>query len=296
MSDSIWVQTLLGALFYAVPLVLAAIGETIYQKSGQINLGLEGIMICGSFGALQVFATGGSPWMAMLGGMGLGLAMGVLQSLFVLTMRRDQIVVGVALNLLALGLTNFFFREQFGQSGTLLKFQTLPTLFAGRDLVFWLQFLLVPVTAWVLWRTKWGLALRATGESPSAVSAAGFSPGSLRWQAAILAALLGGAAGAYLVAGVTGSYTENMSAGKGFLAIALVTFGRWSPYGVYGACLLIAGADAARYQFQAQGLFNLPDAAWVALPYLIALLVLMFVDKGGKEPQSLGVPLPDRMS
>lgn len=296
MLESIWVQTFMAALFYAVPLVLAALGETIYQKSGQINLGLEGIMVAGSFGALQVMAAGGNPWLAMLAGMGLGLVMGLLQSLFVLTMRRDQVVVGVALNLLAFGLTNFYYREQFGQSGTLLKFSTLPELFGGRDLVFWLQFLLVPMAAWVLWRTRWGLAVRATGESPLAVSAAGFSPSRLRWQAAILAALLGGAAGAYLVAGITGSYTENMAAGKGFMAIALVTFGRWNPFGVYGACLLIAIADAARYQFQARGIVHLPDAAWVALPYLLALIVLVFVDKGGREPQNLGVALPDRMS
>ncbi|HEY0866875.1 MAG TPA: hypothetical protein VGE01_05840, partial [Fimbriimonas sp.] len=159
----------------------------------------------------------------------------------------------------------------------------------GFDAVIGFMILAIPTTAWLLRSTGWGLALRAAGEYPPAVESSGFSTSRLRYGACLIGGAFGGLAGGYLALGVAGSFAENMTAGRGFVAIAMVTFGRWHPLGVVAAALLIGFVESLQYWFQGIGL-NVPYQLMTALPYVIALLVLVFVGKGTQAPSALGVP------
>jgi len=276
-------------LIFATPVALAALGETLYERSGQINIGLEGMMIAGAYAAMVVALPTGNPWMGLGAGMLVGLILMLLQGFFTLRLAKDQVVTGTAINLLALGLTGTLFRAQFGQSGQLLSLAKLPKLVGGLDWVTLLTILLVPILAWVIRRTAWGLAMRASGEYPVAAEAAGLSVLRLRLGASIVAGLFAGLAGAYLALGVAGSFAEGMTAGRGFVAIAMVTFGRWRPGWVFLASLLVGYAETLQYAFQVRGT-AVPHQFFIALPYVLALAVLVLVGRGGRAPGALGQP------
>lgn len=275
-------------LQFATPLVLAALGETVGQKAGLINIGLEGVMLTGAFfGVLGCIATG-SPWLGLLIGTVAGLALSMVISWFTITLGSDQVVVGTAANLLALGLTGTLFQARFGHSGQLFHVDQIHK-WHGLDPVIASAVLCVPLITWLVWHTGWGLAIRSTGEYPQATEAAGFSVNKLRFQAAGIGGLLGGLGGAYLSLGVVGSFAENMTGGRGFIAIAMVTFGRWKPAYVFMACLLIGYLDSLQYVLQARG-SAVPFQLLIALPYVAALVVLVVVGKGTVVPAALGRP------
>jgi simple sugar transport system permease protein len=273
-------------LQFSTPLILAALGETVGQKSGQINIGLEGTMLNAAFfGVLGCIATG-SPWLGLLFGAAAGLGTTMLISWFTITLGADQVVVGAAANLLALGLSGSLFEARFGHSGKLFHVDEIPK-WHGLDAVIVFALLAVVLVTWLLWHTGWGLAVRAAGEHPQAAEASGFSVAKLRYQASLVAGLLGGLGGAYLSLGVVGSFAENMTGGRGFIAIAMVTFGRWKPVWVLFACMLIGYLDSLQYVLQARG-SSVPFQLLIALPYVAALLVLIVVGKGTLAPASLG--------
>lgn len=275
-------------LQFATPLILAALGETLGQKAGLINIGLEGIMLASAFfGAWASLATG-SPWIGLLAGTLAGLALALFQAWFTISLAADQVVVGTALNLLALGLTGTIFRTKFGQTGQLFSVPAVPK-WHGVDLVMVFAVVCAFMATWTLWRTGWGLAARAAGEFPKAAEGAGFSVLSLRYQAAATAGLLGALGGAYLALGVVGSFAENMTGGRGFIAIAMVTFGRWKPAYVFLACLLIGYLDSLQFVLQAKG-SAVPFQLLIALPYIVALVVLVAVGKGTVAPAALAQP------
>jgi simple sugar transport system permease protein len=281
---------ILAILPYAAPIALAALGETVSQKGGVINIGLEGMMLIGAFLALiGATAFGGAP---IVGGLGLGVLGGMVTALFsgLFTVRlaADQVVVGTALNLLASGLTSTLFRAKYGKSGQLLSLPKLPN-WHGFDFVIGLLLVAIPAVGWLLGRTAWGLSLRAAGEYERAAEASGGSVMRLRFQALAITGALAGLAGAYLVLGTTGSFVENMTSGRGFLAIALVTFGRWRPWLVCGAALLIGYLETLQFQFQASGT-AVPYQFFIALPNLVALFVLVIAGKGAMAPGALGRP------
>lgn len=275
-------------LVYSTPVALAALGETVTEKAGVINIGIEGTMLVGAYMAMLVSLVTGDPWLGLAAGLAVGALFSALQGLFTLGLAADQVVVGAAVNLFALGLTGTLFRAQFGQSGQLLSLPALPKAF-GLDPIVVLAIALVPALAWLLFRTKWGLAVRAAGEYPKAVEASGFSALGLRWQAFLLGGALTGLGGAYLSLGVAQSFAENMTEGRGFVAIAMVTFGRWQPLGAFLASLLIGVAETLQFTAQAQG-WNVPYQLFLALPYLLALAVLMGMGRGRAAPAALGVP------
>lgn len=275
-------------LVYAAPVALAALGEVVAQKSGVINIGIEGMMLLGAFfGMLACYSTN-SPWI----GLGLGVVMGIAASLvsgwFCIRLGADQVVVGTAVNLFAIGLTGSLFRARFGQSGQLLSLPKLPGFF-GIDPVVVLMLIAIPAIWYLLARTGWGLAVRSAGEYPKATEAAGFSVSKLRFGAVAIGGAFAGLAGAYLSIGVAGSFAENMTNGRGFIAIAMVTFGRWKPGFVFLAALLIGFFDSLQYLLQAMGV-QAPVQLLLALPYVVALLVLVIVGEGASAPASLGVP------
>jgi general nucleoside transport system permease protein len=285
----------------ATPLALAALGEVVVERTGIINIGLEGVVLAGSFGALIGGMHGG-----VLSGFVVGVSFGILVALLfaaftVLWLRADQIITGTAVTLLSVGLTGTLYRALFGATGASL---TLPTagpraipllasipifgaaLFNQPPPTYALYFI-VPGIWWWMFRTHQGLALRAIGESPEAARAAGIRVGRLRTIALITGGALGGLAGATLVLSQAGTFAENMSAGRGFIAIAIVVLGRWNPIGAALAALVFGAASALQYLLQSLGL-DLPYQLFLALPYLLTLAVLAGVAGRVQAPRALG--------
>lgn len=285
-------ELLFSLLRFASPVALGALGETIQQRSGVMNIGLEGMMLTSAFFALMGTKWTGSPWLGLLVGVAAALVLGVIQAWFTIYQELDQVVVGTAVNLFALGLTGTLFRSLFGASGQLLSVPTLPKFFGGADVFIVLIPLASVLLWWVLRDRRWGLAVRATGEYPAAVQSAGLKPRSLRMQAALVGSVFAGLAGSYYTLGITGSFAENTIAGRGFVAIAMVTFGRWNPIGVLLASLLVGLAEQSQFWLQTLRT-GLPYQVFAMLPYLIALAVLIVAGKGTQAPQSLGRPLPE---
>lgn len=279
---------LLMVLQFATPVILAATGELILEKSGVLNLGLEGSMLLAAFVATVVALDSGSPWLGLLAGSGAGLLLTLAVVAMAVKWNADQVVAGTVATLLAIGLTSVMFRARFGESGQLLSVPKVPA-WGGIDAIGIAAILALPAAAWLLARTKWGLALRACGEYPEAAESAGFSASRLRLGAGVAAGALGGLGGAYLALGIVGSFGENMVAGRGFVAIAMVTFGRWNPYLAAGGCLLVGYLDSLQYLLQAKG-WNLPYQLLVAMPYAAALLVLAVGGRAANAPAALGRP------
>ena len=289
-----------AAVRTATPLGLAALGESVTERSGVINIGLEGAIIAGAFAALVGAGAGGlgPGWAAAIAG---GLAISALFGLFTVSLRADQIITGTAVSLLALGLTATLYRLLYGSAGAALGIPTsgpvvvpglshLPVvgraLFA-QPMVTYALYLLVPAVWWWLYRTHSGLALRAAGESPEATVAAGIGYRAQQWTGVLVGGALAGAAGGTLVLVQTGTFAEGMSAGRGFIAIAIVALGRWHPLGVVLAALLFGGANALQFLFQAMG-WSVPYQVFLALPYVIALLALAAARQRRVSPAALG--------
>ena len=244
-------------------------------------------MLSGAFFAMLATQATGSPYIGVLAGVIAGLVLAMLQGGLTVLLAADQVVVGTGANLLALGVTGSLFRSRFGQSGQLLSIPRLDS-WHGVDAVIVFLALSIPAIWWLLYRTSWGLSLRACGEYPRAVEAAGYSVNSIRLQALAFSGLFGGLGGAYLAVGVAGSFAENMTFGRGFVAIAMVTFGRWNPYWAVAAALVVGYAASLQFTLQARSVAA-PHQLFVALPYIIALLVLVIAGKGTLVPRALGV-------
>lgn len=283
----------------ATPLVVAAIGETVVECAGIINIGLEGIILAGAFGALV-----GATHFGLLGGFAAGVASGfvvaLLFAVFVVRLRCDQIITGTAITLLAVGLTGTLYRSLYGASGAALSIATLaptavPVLseipvvgtgFFEQPAVTYLVYCLIPGVWWWMYRTHAGLALRAIGESPIAAEAAGVRVNRMRVAAIGFGGALGGLAGATLVLAQAGTFAENMSAGRGFVAIAVVVLGRWHPLGVALAALLFGASSALQFLLQAMGL-ALPYQLFLALPYALTLGALAGMAGRVRAPSAL---------
>lgn len=287
----------------ATPLALAAFGELLVERAGMINIGLEGAIIAGAFGALVGASVHGVA-MGWAGAAAAGLLVGALFALCVVGIRADQIITGTALTLLGLGATGALYRALYGTSGAALRLPTsapvripgvaaLPVvgeaLFA-QPAVTYLAYLLAPALAWWMARTHAGLSLRAVGERPAAAEAAGVSLSRVRTLAVLAGGLLGGLAGGTLVLAQAGTFAENMSAGRGFIAIAIVVLGRWRPTGIALGALLFGGASALQFAFQAMG-WRVPYQLFLGFPYLLTLAVLAGAAGRARAPAALGKPL-----
>jgi len=275
-----------GTIRTATPLAFAAMGETIAERAGVINIGLEGSIIAGALAA-TIAAPGLGVGAGTVAAMVAGLVVALLFALFVVTLRADQIITGTAISMLALGATGTIYRLLYGQMGAALTVPTIGTMripgissipIVGRALfeqpaATYVAYVLVPLVAWWMYRTHAGLALRAIGESPEAAAASGIRVARLRTLAIAADGLLGGLAGATLVLAQAGTFVEGMSAGRGFIAIAIVALGRWRPIGVALAALVFGAASALQYFFQAAGT-HAPYQLFLALPYLLTLVAL----------------------
>lgn len=280
----------------ATPLLLAALGESVSERAGVINIGLEGCIIAGAYAA---FAASGSGFASgFVAAVAAGLTVGLLMALFSLALRQDQIIVGTALTMLALGAAGTLFRAR-GEAGALLHGTTgvvrIPILsdvpLVGRVLfaqpiVTYVAFALVPLVWWWLYRTHAGLTLRAIGEAPQAARVAGARVGAWQAGAVLFGSGLGGLAGGALVLAQAGTFAEGMSAGRGFLAIAIVALGRWRPVGVALAALVFGAAMALQFVVQALG-WNVRYELALMIPYVLTLLALGVFAKGA-APAMLG--------
>jgi ABC-type uncharacterized transport system permease subunit len=278
------VAWLAATIRLSTPLVYAATGELISERAGVLNIGLEGMMLSGAFFAFLGTYLTGSVVVGVLFGVVAGVIAALIVAVLCVRFRADQIVVGVGLNLLVLGVTTFLFREVFAHQAevhldrpTPLRIPLLsdipvigPVLFR-QTFMGYLAFALVGVAWFVLYRTSWGLAIRAGGEVPAAADTAGVSVPRIRVLGTAVAGAMAGAGGAFLSVGQLGLFIENMSAGRGFLALAAVIFGGWNPWGVMAACLVFGGMDAL--QFRLQSYEFIPRQVWLAVA-LIALAYL----------------------
>jgi ABC-type uncharacterized transport system permease subunit len=282
------------------PLLLAALGETVAERSGVINLGIEGMMLAGALGA-TLGATAGGLALGVGGALGAGLALAAVFAAVAIGARADQIITGTAITLAAVGLTGVIYRRAYGLAGAGLDIPTFPTLripglagipFVG-DALFnqpaptYLALGLVPVVWLLLFRTRWGLALRATGESLEAARAAGVRARGMQAVAVLAGGALAGLAGGTLVLAQVGTFTEEMIAGRGFIAIAIVVLGRWHPVWVLGAAFLFGLATAFQFLFQALGT-GIPYQLFLMLPYALALVALAGGMGRARAPAGLG--------
>ena len=286
----------------ATPILLAALGELIVERSGVINIGIEGSMLVGAFVGLATAYFSGNLLVGILAAMIAAVMLNALLASLVVNFAANQVVAGTALNILALGFTGVAYRRLFGVTGRAIIILTLrppfgavsrarlpivgPLLLEQNSIVY-LTCGLVPIVGVILTRTRWGLHLRAAGEHPEAADALGLRVSRLRWQALILAGALTGLAGAYLTLGYTGTFVEGISGGRGFVALAVVIVGRWKAWGVAAASILFGAATALQYSLQATGA-TFPYQLFLALPYLLTLAVLGIVGGQAEAPGALG--------
>jgi simple sugar transport system permease protein len=277
------IDVLLLAIVAATPLLLAVEGELVVERAGMINLGIEGMMLAAAMTSVVAAQISGSLAVGFAGGVAGAAAVGALFGLFAIVFDADQIVTGTAINLLALGVTGFVYREL---QRTAMFSQAVPHL--GRDLVVPLAWVLVPIAlAFVVWRTTFGLRLRASGEHPAALRASGASAHAHRWAALGIEALLVGIGGAYLALAISSGFAENMTAGRGYIALSIVIFGRWKFKGALLGTAVFGIAAAAQYALQASGR-GLPFHLLLALPYVVTLLILCGIAGRVRAPEALG--------
>jgi general nucleoside transport system permease protein len=289
-----------SAVRVATPLLLAATGETVTERAGVINLGLEGMMLTGALAA-TIGATAAGPWTGVACAVVAAMVLAAGFALVTIGARANQIIAGTAVTLGAVGLTGTIYRQAYGPGGAGLGLSTLqpiaipalsripvlgPVLF-NQPVPTYLALGALPVVWWFLFRTRTGLALRATGEAAAMARAAGVRTTLLRTAATVVGGGFAGLAGATLVLAQVGTFAEKMTAGRGYVAIAIVVLGGWHPGGVALASLLFGAATALQFLFQALGL-RLPYQLFLMLPYALTLLALAGVVGRARAPGDLG--------
>lgn len=284
MIDSIIGSTLL----LAVPIVLAALGGAVHRRAGVVNIGLEGQMLVGAFSGILASAASGSWIVGVLVGGAAGAIAGLIMSLVITRLSANEIIVGLGFNIVVLGIVGFVLRSVYGVSGT-LRFPDQPripridipgvadvpvlgAIVSGKDILFWLAVVLVPVLAWVFTNTRWGIRTRATGANEFATASLGVRTLAIRDLAGSIAGLLAGLGGVALALGVSGLFNENMIAGRGFVALAAFHFGRSRPLPTALACLLFSFFDALQVRLQTTSQF--PTDLIQTLPYIAVVAVL----------------------
>ena len=317
MDETLFGAMLASTLRVSTPLILCALAGLLSERAGVVDIGLEGKMLFAAFAAGAAGAAFGSTLIALLLAMAVAVALAWMHALACVSHRGDQVVSGVAINIIASGMTMVLGIAWFAQGGqtppvsTAVRIQPLfpqaAEAFKGipfvgsligegllsHNALVYLALMLVPATWWLLFKTRFGLRLRAVGENPQMVDAAGVSVIRLRYTALTLNGMLCGLAGSYLVLAQAANFSSNMTAGRGFMALAALIFGRWHPVGALWACLLFGFLDAAAIRLQGvrlPGIGEVPVQAIQALPYVLTVVLLAgFIGKA-VAPQALGKP------
>jgi simple sugar transport system permease protein len=292
---------LVATIRIAAPLLLAGLGETVAERAGVVNIGLEGTMLMGAFAAFIVAYATQSDVLGVGGGMVAGAAVTMLLGYICILRAANQVITGLVINIFALGITTFLYRAVFT-----LNLPTVPSMpaapvpllsalpFAGpivfqQTALVYLAFLAVPLAAFVIYHTHLGLCLRAAGEHPAALDAAGVSVYKVRFIALLLCGVMAGIAGAALSIGQLSRYTDNLVAGRGYIALALVLLGRWDPVRLMVAAMLFGAADAAQLRLQLAG-STIPPEFLGMVPYLAAIAAMALFATGLRMPAALAQP------
>jgi general nucleoside transport system permease protein len=303
LETTFWASLLAAGIRIATPLLFASLGETVGERAGLLNAGVEGMMILGSiFGFYGAFESG-QPLIGLASGLAAGVVIGLMFGLITVMRGADQVVTGIVLNIFALALASYFYQSMFVSTNevpqltsmSVVRVPYLSTLpFIGRALfvqkpVVYCAFLLVPVFWIALDHSRWGLNVKAVGENPEAVDSAGVNVWAIRLQAATIGGAMAGLAGATIAIDQVGAYVDGMIAGRGFIVLAIVVFGGWRPWRVAGACILFGAADALQLRLQISGI-GLPNQLLIALPYVLTILVVAVVAHRGGYPAAINTP------
>ncbi|HEY1318244.1 MAG TPA: ABC transporter permease [Gaiella sp.] len=298
----VWSALFASMLRYATPLIFGALGGMFSERSGVVNVGLEGMMLMGAFFGIMGADKLDSWFFGLLVGILSGGAMALLHAIWSVHLRADQIISGFAINFLALGITGYLFIDIYGQEGTPTDIPSIPAvrlsfldgipfigdIFGNLNLMIWIALILIPLSWLVLFKTPLGLRIRAVGEHPRAADTVGIDVYRIRYGAVIASGMLAAAGGAFLSIGFVNSFNENMTAGRGFIALAAVIFGNWRPFGAAAACLLFGFSSAL-----AQRLPEYSESAAVlfqALPYVLTLIAVAGVIGRSIPPAADGRP------
>ena len=286
----------------ATPLIYASIGEVFAERSGVLNIGLESIMLFGAFTAFTTAYFAHSFNIGLLAAVGVGILIGFLFAFFVVTIKANQIVVGAALNMIGMGMTGFLYRITF--KSTVLGTEAFPTiaipylsqipvlgeiLFKHNILVY-ATVLLAVLASFVLYHTAFGLAVRSMGEHPKAADTAGISVVAIRYACCMIGGALAALGGAYLTIAYTNQFVEQITSGRGFIALAVVVFGRWNPWGAFWASILFGVFFGLQLSMQAITNSFIPYQIWQALPYVATVVILVVLRGKSASPKMLGVP------
>jgi len=304
MTDVFSLPVLQGILFSAIrlatPYLYSAIGEMFAQRSGVLNLGVDGIMLVGAYAAFFVALSTGSLWLGLMAAAIAGLLMGLLMSLISVTLKAEQGISGIGLYLFGLGLSSLLFKVTIGTVKTVVGFQPVKVpllgdiswigeIFFQHSLPVYGAFLLVPLAWWFLEKTTWGLKIKAVGQNPAAADSLGVSVNRVRYFCVCLGGVLAGIAGASLSIALVNLFQENLTAGQGFIAVALVYFGGWRPLGILAGALLFSSVNALQLWMQVLDVGIESDIA-VMLPYLLTIAALAVTVNRARQPAALNRP------
>lgn len=299
-SASVVGGILISMIRLATPFLYAAIGETFAQTSGVLNLGVDGIMLLSAYGAFFVALNTGNLWLGMLTAALIGLLMGLLMSFISVTLKAEQGISGIGLYMFGLGMSSLLFKITIGTVKTIDGFQAVripvlgdipvigPILF-DHSIPVYGAFLLVPIAWWVLEKTTLGLKIKSVGQNPAAADSVGISVDGIRYFSVCLGSVLAGIAGASLSITLVNLFQDNLTAGQGFIAVALVYFGGWSPWGVMGGALLFSVVNSIQLWMQVLGV-KIPSDVAVMLPYLLTIAALTVSANRARQPAALDKP------
>jgi simple sugar transport system permease protein len=287
MSDFFDLFLLKTVLKMATPLIFAAMGGLMSEKSGVMNIALEGLMLIGAFFSVVGVWYLDSVWLGVLLGVVAAALTALIHAFWCITLRADQIVAGTAINLLGSGITVFLMLRIWNQSGQTPRVGRLPTFWGTVSILVPVAFALVPVVWWLLNRTKIGLHIQASGEAPQAAESVGIDVNRYRYVCVVLSGVFAGLGGIYLSLGELSGFGREMTQGRGFIALAAMIFGNWTPFGAMAASLLFAASQAFTIQAQATGLGINTDLL-LALPYLLTLVAIAGFVRRSRAPEGLG--------
>ncbi len=299
------VSLLAGGLMFATPLVFGALAGVINERSGIINIAIEGQLLLGAFAGAVTASVFGTPWMGLIGAPIAGALLAVLLALFTINYRSNNIVVGVVLNMLALGLTSFLFSTLLSNSSHLnqpLRLQAIPIpilkdipiigpVLFNQTILVYLMYFAVIILQFMLFHSRWGLRLRAVGEKPRAADTVGIKVNTIRWHNVLLGGAVAGLGGAFFTVGQGLAFSKDMAAGNGFIALAAMIIGRWNPVGALMAALLFGFATNLGAVMQAVGA-PVPAEYLLMIPYLVTVLAVAGFVGAVRPPASEGVPYP----
>lgn len=302
-TQAVLIGILTSGIRLATPYLFASIGEMFGQRSGVYNLGVEGQMLMGAFAAFYATLTTGNPWLGLLAAVIVGALMGLAMAVISVTFQAEQGISGIGVFLFGLGMSDLLFQKTLGTVETVSGFRPvhIPVLsdlpvvgeiFFQQSLMVYMAYALVPIAWYILYRTTFGLKIRAVGENPAAADALGVSVNRMRYLTVTIGGTLAGVAGASLSIALLNVFQQNLTSGIGFIAVALVYFGGWKPYGVLFGALLFSMVNALQLWIQALSIPIPFDASelLIMLPYVLTILVLVFSAGRMRKPTALGVP------